>query len=399
MSFFTSVELLPEDPILSLPILFAADPHENKVNLGIGSYKDDKGSPVVFSCVKQAEQLILEKNMNKEYLPIEGHAGYNAAISKLLFGPAAQKYSNGEMVTVQTVGGTGALRIGAEFLARNRKMDIYVSDPTWPNHRPILTYSGMSVHTYPYYHKSTHDLDFPGLCEAINLMHSPGVLLLHACCHNPTGIDPTHEQWQELSVLIKKKKLFPFFDVAYQGLGHGVEEDVYPVRYFLEQGHEMLVASSCSKNFGLYGERVGSLTIVTQEAETTRRILSQVKQIIRSCYSMPPLQGGRTVATILQSDKLTEEWKQELSVIRNRIKQMRKELVAGLVEAGVSKDVSFFETQLGMFSYTGLTLHQVQRLRQEYGIFATSNGRINIAGLNESNIQYVVSAFSDVMRT
>lgn len=399
MSFFTSVEMLPEDPILSLPIHFAADTHENKVNLGIGSYQDGQGKPAVFSCVKEAEKILLDQNLNKQYPPIDGNPNFNNVITQLLFGEASQNYSNGEIFTMQTVGGTGALRIGSEFLARNRKMSIYVPDPTWPNHRPVFKYAEMEIHSYPYYHRVAHDLDFDGMCSSINRVPSPGIILFHACCHNPTGIDPTVEQWQELSQLLKKKKLLPFFDVAYQGLGLGVEEDVYPIRLFLEQGHEMLIASSCSKNFGLYGERVGALTIVTQSPKIAQRVLSQCKQIVRSSYSMPPLHGGRIVTTVLQSSKLTEEWKQELASMRKRIKTMRHELVVGLENAGVKKDVKFFETQKGIFSYTGLTPSQVQKLREDYGIYTAAHGRINIAGLNDKNIQYVVSALAQVLES
>lgn len=397
MSFFTSVELLPEDPILNLPFLFAADQHENKVNLGIGSYKDGEGKPLVLSCVRKAEKILLDKKLNKEYPPINGDPAFNTAVAKLIFGESAKSFSNGEMFTMQTLGGTGGLRIGSEFLARNRKMDIYLSEPTWPNHRPVFSYAGMAIHNYPYYHRVAHDLDFEGMCSAINKIPSPGVILLHACCHNPTGIDPNREQWQELSVLIKKKHLLPFFDFAYQGFGEGIHEDAYPVRHFLEQGHEMLVSSSYSKNFGLYGERVGALTIVTNDKQITARALSQCKQIVRSSYSMPPLHGGRIVATILDSQELTQEWEEELKGMRDRIKEMRRALSEGLKAAGVKQDVSFFETQKGVFSYTGLTPEKVQRLRHQYGIYGADNGRINIAGLNHHNIQYVIAALAEIL--
>lgn len=398
MSFFTSVELLPEDPILNLPFLFAADKHANKVNLGIGSYQDEHGQPMVLSCVRKAQKLILEKKLNEEYLPIAGNPEFNAKIAELIFGPASQKYSTGEIATLQSVGGTGAMRVGAEMLARNRKMGIYIPDPTWPNHKPVFTYAGMSIKTYPYYDKEKHDLDFAGICDAIRNIPSPGVILLHACCHNPTGIDPTREQWQKLSDLIKKQKLIPFFDFAYQGFGEDIDSDAYPIRYFVEQGHEMFVSSSCSKNFGLYGERIGSLSVVTNDPQITRRVVSQFKQIVRGCYSMPPLQGSRIVTTILQSDELRTLWRQEVDGMRKRIKDMRRQLVQGLIEAGVDRDVQFFETQRGIFSYTGLNSAQVKRLREEFGIYTTDDGRINIAGLNPDNIQIVIEALAKVMQ-
>lgn len=396
-SFFNSVELLPEDPILGLQVVFAADPRESKVNLGIGSYKNEQGKPFVLPSVRKAEKIIFDRNLDKEYLPIVGNGEFIQVISKLIFGQAEQHAVDNRCI-VQTVGGTAAMRIAGEFLAKNRHMAIYLPDPTWPNHRPVFTYAGMNVRSYPYYHKESHDLDFQGLCDFLKKIPSPAVILFHSSCHNPTGIDPTNDQWREISEIVKKQKLIPFFDCAYQGFGVGIEEDVFAVRYFFEQGHEMFVSYSCSKNFGLYGERVGALCAVMKDPQITKRVVSQFKQIIRGIYSMPPLQGSRIVSTILHSPELTQEWKREVQSMREHVKKMRTMLVAGLERQGVNRDVKFFETQKGIFSYTGIPSDQVKLLKKDYGIYLTTDGRINIAGLNEGNIEYVVSSISNVIK-
>lgn len=389
--------MLPEDPILYLAILFALESKSTKVNLGIGSYKEAHGKPVVLDCVREAERLLLEKDLNKEYLPIEGDKDFIGHIAKLVFGPQAETLS-GKLFGAQTIGGTGALRIGAELIARNRKANIYTSDPTWPNHRPIFTYAGLPSSSYPYYSKPLRQLDFPAMCTAIKKMEPGSIILLQACCHNPTGIDPTNEQWRELSALIQKQKLLPFFDVPYQGFGENPNADLFSLRHFAEQGHEMLVAYSCSKNFGLYGERVGALLILGNEEDSLKRASSQAKQIIRGAYSMPPLHGARIVTTILESETLSSLWRKELEQMRRRLCEMRTALADGLKQANPDINVSFLKEQQGLFSLLDIEPAQVQQLRQQYGIYMAANSRINIAGLNPENIDYVVSAIAPLMK-
>lgn len=390
MPFFDTIELLPDDPILSLPIAFAADSNPNKVNLGIGAYQDAEGKSFVLMTVKKAEEMLLKKNLSKEYLPIEGNGSYIKESLKLLFGDS-DRIHKGEVFAAQTIGGTGALRLGGEFLTQELTKTIFLSDPTWPNHRVLFSRAGFRLESYAYYDEQRHVIDFKRMTAAIGAMPAGSAILLHACCHNPTGIDPTPEQWQELSHLIKQQNLIPFFDIAYQGFGKGLKEDAYPIRLFANEGHEMVVASSYSKNFGLYGERVGVLTVFTHGQEATKRVASQIKQIIRGNYSNPPLHGSRIVATILQSPELKKEWEQELSNMRDRVNEMRIALIAGLAVKS-SKDFSFLQKQLGIFSFCGLNKDQVHRLRQEKGIYMPANGRINVAGLNSKNVDYVVES-------
>lgn len=398
MSYFTSFELLPEDPILNLGILFAADKREQKVNLGIGSYKDETGQPVVLECVRKAEKLLLDKHLNKEYLPIVGNNAFISKIMKLVYGELVDNQLKGRLVAVQSVGGTGALRIGTELIARNRHTKAYFSTPTWINHNAIFKYGGMPYGFYPYYNKETKGIDFSAMCQAIKKMNAGDVVLLHACCHNPTGVDLSQEQWKELSELIKTQKLLPFFDLAYQGFGNGLEEDAFAVRYFAEQGHEMLVATSCSKNFGLYGERLGALSIITKDSTLVPQLTSQIKQVIRGCYSMPPLQGSRIVATILESEELTRQWHVELTHMRDRVNAIRLLLVEKLLNHGVKTDVSFFANRRGLFSYTGISVDQVNHLQQEYAIYMSGDGRINVAGLNLTNIDYFAAAIAPLLK-
>ena len=398
MSYFDALPMMPDDPILNLNVSFGADSRSNKVNLGVGSYKTGEGTPMVLSAVKKAEALLLEKNLNKEYLPIDGDKEFIQEALKIIYGKDFPPLKRGEICGVQTIGGTGALRVGSELIAaRNISKTIFVSDPTWPNHKGIFSQVGLKVDLYPYYDQVAHRLDFTGMCESIKRMPKGSVIVLHACCHNPTGIDPDFDQWKELSKIIKNQQLIPFFDFAYQGFGNGLEEDAKAVRYFADQGHEMLVASSFSKNFGLYGERVGLLSFVAHNKETAAKVCSQLKSLIRCNYSTPPSHGVRIVKTILQDPSLHKEWDQELGNMRERIREMRKALVGELLTREDHKDFSFMNRQQGIFSYSGLDLDQVHRLRQEYGIFMPSNGRINVAGLNWHNLNYVVDAILSVL--
>jgi aspartate/tyrosine/aromatic aminotransferase len=391
-SFFSSIQPLPEDPIFGLQVEFNKDPRNDKINLSIGAYQNNEGLWEVFSAVRKAEKILLDEKLNKEYLRIEGLTDYINATQKLIFGDV-----NENVFAAQTVGGTSALRMGGDFLAQNITKKIYLSNPTWPNHSRIFTHAGMTVEEYPYYDTKKHALDFQGMCDKIHTIPSGSAILLHGCCHNPSGLDPSHEQWKELSQLIKKQNLFPFFDLAYQGFGVGIEEDAYPIRLFLEEGHELFVAYSYSKNFGLYGERVGLLAAVTHSNSEANKIGSVLKGIIRGNYSNPPLQGARIVSTVLQTPDLRSVWVDELNKIRTRTQNMREKLFQGL--NGNREEFEFLKNQKGMFSYSGLNTDQVGRLQKEYGIYMLKSGRINVSGLNDNNIKSVIEAIHEVIKT
>jgi aspartate/tyrosine/aromatic aminotransferase len=327
MPFFHDLPLLPDDPILSLPFAYAADPNPQKVNLGIGAYKTAAGLPLVLSSVRKAESQILQKQLNKEYLPIEGDPEFLRCAAQLLLGECSPLLQSHTFFNAQTIGGSGALRIAGEFLSKQISKTIFISQPSWPNHKLIFERSGLNVGSYPYFDAKTHSIDFDGLCKAIKNMPASSIILMHGCCHNPTGLDPSFEQWKELSNLIKQQRVIPIFDIAYQGFGRGVEEDAEAIRYFAHEGHEMIVCYSFAKNFGIYGERVGSIFIFTEKEESIKSIASQLKVMIRGSYSTPPLQGERIVTTILKSQELTQEWEAELKNMRDRINEMRKALV------------------------------------------------------------------------
>lgn len=397
MVFFEKIQEVPDDPILSMPVVFAADPRPKKVNLGIGVYKDALGKPLVFTAVLDAEKKLLSEPISKEYLAMDGHREYVKECLKLVFGSGSAKIESGEIFATQCVGGTGALRLAAEFFAQEVGKTLYMSEPSWPNHKAIFMRGGMEVKTYPYYDPDTHKLDFEGMCKAIKEMPAGSVILMHACCHNPTGVDPTFEQWKELSDLIKKQRVFPFFDLAYQGFGTSVEDDAKAIRYFVEQGHEMAVAHSCSKNFGLYGERLGLFAVVTNDKNIAKKAGSQIKNIIRGIYSSPPMHGALLVATILKDDKLKKDWMDELKNMRDRVVEMREAFAFGLLSKGSTYDFRFITEQKGIFSLCGLNPEQVQLLVDKYAIYMLSNGRINIAGLNLLNMDYVIGSFLSVL--
>lgn len=393
MSFFEKTTLLPDDPILSLQVRFVSDQNPKKVNLGIGSYKDAEGNPLVLKAIRKAEALILEKNLNKEYLQIEGYPEFIKESMKLIFGEQSHKISDGTIFAAQTIGATAALRIAGEFLSQTSGRILYLPDPTWPNHRLIFSSANLKVEMYPYYNPVTHRLKIDEIYQTIQKMTPGSVILLHASCHNPTGLDPSKEEWKKLSTLIKKHQVIPFFDFAYQGLGHSLEEDAWALRYFVQEGHEMFVAYSFSKNMGLYGERVGLLSFVTENPEISRKVGSALKQIIRSMYSNPPLQGARIVTTVLQSPSLKQEWIEELNQMCKRINEMRKIFVETLKSKGFVEDLSFINQQIGIFSFCGLSKDQVIHLQQNYAIYMPANGRMNVAGLNLNNMDYVIDAF------
>lgn len=390
MSFFDEIKGLPEDPILSLPIHFAADPRSLKVNLGIGSYKDSAGKPFIFSCVREAEKQLASMTLNKEYPPIEGVKEYIKPSLSLIFGDTQPT----SVVGIQTIGGTGAIRLGCEFLLRNHFKRWYLPDPTWPNHFLVLGLVDAHIHSYPYYNGKNHQLEFDLLCESIKRMPARSILLLHASCHNPTGLDPSSEQWRELSRLILHQGVLPFFDLAYQGIGDGLTEDAYAVRLFAEQGHEMFVASSNSKNFGLYGERLGMLSVVCRDKNggLLHRMASQLKRYVRGLYSMPPLHGARVAALIMNDPQLRNTWLQELASLRLRLHNMRTLFVQGMEKHGYP--ASFLLKQKGLFSYFNLSEEKVQQLREQDAIYMAPGGRINVAGLTEENLNYVTSRVS-----
>jgi aromatic-amino-acid transaminase len=396
---FQSVELAPRDPILGLTEAFAADTRSTKVNLGVGVYCDDSGKIPLLRAVREAERARVDAGVPRGYLPIEGLAAYDAAVQKLLFGADSPLIAAGRLVTAQALGGTGALKIGADFLKRfNPDAQVLISDPSWENHRALFEGAGFKVGSYPYYDAATRGLNFAGMCSALRAAPAGTIIALHACCHNPTGVDMTIEQWREVARICKAQGLVPMMDIAYQGFGEGVEADAAAVRLFAAEGLSFFVASSFSKSFSLYGERVGALTIVTGSSDEAARVLSQLKRVIRTNYSNPPTHGGSIVAAVLADPKLRALWEEELAEMRNRIKAMRKALVDGMQARGVKGDFSYVLKQNGMFSYSGLTPAQVDRLRNEFGIYAVSTGRVCVAALNSRNIDYVCDALAKVLQ-
>ena len=392
MNFFDTIEMAPPDPILGLNAAFKADPRSNKVNLSIGTYKTDDLQPFVLAAVKTAEQQILTEGMDKEYLSQDGDPEYVKHSIKLVFDTEQDN-----IFGAQAPGGTAGVRLAGEFLAQIGSQAIYLPDPTWANHNQVFARAGLKVESYPYYDAERRDLTKSRMIEAIKSIPSGSPILLHACCHNPTGLDPTPADWKELSTAIKVQGLLPVFDFAYQGFGRSIDEDAIAVRHFLAEGHQMLVANSYSKNFGLYGERTGGFYVVTADAASAERVKSQVMRIIRANYSNPPLHGSRIIATVLASDALRREWEAELAVMRERISGMRKALAEGLNAGGSPVDFSFMYKQNGMFSYSGLSKTAVDRLKEEYAIYMPTNGRLNVAGLSPKNLDYVVEAILAVL--
>lgn len=395
---FADVELAPRDPILGLNESFNADPRPGKVNLGVGVYFTDDGKLPVLKAVAAAEKQRLEQVAPRGYLPIEGIAAYDSAVQKLLFGADSPLLANGQVVTVQALGGTGALKLGADFLKRiSPDSVVAISDPSWENHRALFESAGFKVVNYTYYDTNTKGLNFEGMLASLHALPAKAIVVLHACCHNPTGADATPEQWQQIVATIKARGLIPFLDMAYQGFADGIEQDGFAVRLFADSGIPFFVSSSFSKSFSLYGERVGALSIVDNSKEESARVLSQVKRVIRTNYSNPPTHGGTLVATVLNSPELRAQWEQELGEMRDRIKQMRQAFVEKLKIKAPQHDFSFVLQQRGMFSYSGLTAEQVERLKNEFGIYAVSTGRICVAALNSKNIDYVTDAIAKIL--
>jgi len=398
-SIFAAVEMAPRDPILGLTEAFNGDARPGKVNLGVGVYYDDNGKIPLLGAVRAAEQARLAAMPPRGYQPIEGSAAYNSAVQKLLFGADSAQLANGQVVTIQALGGTGALKVGADYLRRlNPAAALYISDPSWENHRALFESAGFAVENYPYYDPTTRGVNFSAMKAKLEQLAPGSIVVLHACCHNPTGADLSAAQWDEVVETCRARALVPFLDMAYQGFADGIEPDAVAVRQFCASGLQFFVSSSFSKSFSLYGERVGALSIVTADRDEAARVLSQVKRVIRTNYSNPPIHGGAVVAAVLNSPELRQMWEDELAGMRDRIRAMRIALVSGLKSAGVAQDFSFVIAQRGMFSYTGLTAAQVDRLREEFAIYAVSTGRICLAALNSRNIEYVAMAVAAVVK-
>lgn len=395
MSFFKLIKRYPLDPILGLQSLYNQDSRTNKVNLGIGTYQGEQGQACVFNSVRKAEKKLLEKNLNKNYLPIDGYPPLVQGVKRLILGDLA---NDKKLLGMQTVGGTAAIRIALEFLAERSIKNIYLSDPTWINHYFVCEHLRLNVQSYPYIDSDTQGLNFSEMLATIEKMPPGSAILLHVCCHNPTGVDPSKEQWKTLSDILKKKKILPFFDFAYQGLGVSLEEDAWPLRYFYQEGHEMLIAYSFSKNLGLYGERVGALMVVTESEDVSLSVMSQIKHQTRMIYSTPSLQGGRVAGTILEDEELTAEWHEELITIQQRMLQMRLLFGENLSKKIGSYDPKKIAEQKGMFSLLKLSKEAILKLKDQFGIYILDNGRINVSGLNLNNIDYTVDAIATVMK-
>jgi len=399
MSLFTAVEMAPRDPILGLNEQFAADTNPNKVNLGVGVYFDDNGKLPLLECVQSAEKAMMDKPTARGYLPIDGIAAYDAAVKSLVFGSDSEPVKSGRVATVQGIGGTGGLKIGADFLKKiSPNAKVMISDPSWENHRALFTNAGFQVDSYTYYDAEKRGVNFEGMLASLNAAAAGTIVVLHACCHNPTGYDITPAQWDQVIAVVKAKTLTPFLDMAYQGFGHGIQEDGAVIGKFVAAGLNFLVSTSFSKSFSLYGERVGALSVVCIDKEECGRVLSQLKIVIRSNYSTPPIHGGAVVAAVLTNPEWRATWEKELSEMRVRIKAMRQKLVDGLKAAGVKQDMSFITTQIGMFSYSGLNKDQMMRLRSEFGVYGTDTGRMCVAALNSKNIDYVCQAIDAKFR-
>ncbi|MGA1227716.1 MAG: aromatic amino acid transaminase [Burkholderiaceae bacterium] len=396
-SLFANVERAPRDPILGLTEAFQADNRPNKVNLGVGVYYDDQGKLPLLKCIKEAEAQRVSAAPARGYQPIEGAVAYNQAVQSLLFGADSPVLKAQRVVTIEALGGTGALKVGADYLRRLLpQAKVAISDPSWENHRALFEMAGFEVLTYRYYDPSTRGVDAKGMLESLQALPKGTILVLHACCHNPTGVDLSAEQWSSVIAAIQASGHIPFLDMAYQGFGEGIAQDAAVLNAFLASGMSFLVSSSFSKSFSLYGERVGALSIVTQSADEASRVLSQVKRTIRTNYSNPPTHGGAVVAMVLSTPALRATWEAELAEMRDRIKAMRKGLADGLKARGFKGDVGFITSQRGMFSYTGLSAGQVDRLQEEFGVYAVGTGRICIAALNSQNLERVCDAIAAV---
>ncbi len=394
-----NIKAAPADSILGLTEAFTKESNPHKVNLGVGVYQDDNGKTPILNCVKKAEEILLLNENSKSYLPISGDPAYDAGVQKLLFGDKSEVITSGRAATIHAPGGTGALRIGADLLKRFKpEAKVWISTPTWANHKGVFASVGFALGEYPYYDRENQTVDFENLQAFLAKVPKSDIVLMHACCHNPCGIDLTPEQWQKVVDIAKEKGWTPFLDFAYQGLGQGIEEDRTAVVQFARSGLDFFVASSFSKNFGLYNERTGALTIISPDAEESAVALSHLKTAVRVCYSNPPAHGGLIVATILNDPVLREQWLGELNAMRMRIVDMRSALVDGLVDRGVKQDFSYIKKQRGMFSFIGIPENIVTWLREKKGIYVVAGGRINLAGLTSNNIGYVCDSIAEALK-
>ena len=398
MSLFAAVEMAPRDPILGLNEQFNADTNPLKVNLGVGVYYDENGKLPLLHCVLAAEKQMMEAPKARGYLPIDGIAAYDAAVQGLVFGADSEPVKGNRVATVQALGGTGGLKVGADFLKKVRPdAKVLISDPSWENHRALFTQAGFKVEAYPYYNAARRGIDFDGMLAALDAAPEGTIAVLHACCHNPTGYDLNAAQWDKVIEVVKRRKIVPFLDMAYQGFGQGIAEDGAVIQKWVSAGMDFFVSTSFSKSFSLYGERVGALSVLCANAEEAQRVLSQLKVLIRTNYSNPPTHGAQVVATVLNTPALRSQWEKELAGMRTRIKQMRHALVGKLKAAGVKQDFGFIVDQVGMFSYSGLSKDQMQRLRSEFGVYGVDSGRICVAALNDRNIDHVAKAIAAVL--
>ncbi len=398
MTLFSAVELAPRDPILGLNEQFAADPNPAKVNLGVGMYYDENGKLPLLKCVAAAEQRMAAAPKARGYLPIDGIVAYDQAVQLLVFGSDCSAVRQRRVATVQALGGTGGLKVGADFLKRlDPSARVLISDPSWENHRALFTLAGFDVATYPYYDAQAHGVRFDELIGALNAAARGTVVVLHACCHNPTGYDLTPAQWDLVVESAQSRGWVPFLDMAYQGFGEGINEDRLALSRFLQSGVDFLVSTSFSKSFSLYGERVGALSVVCRSDDEAARVLSQLKIVIRTNYSNPPTHGAQIVATVLSDPGLRRIWEDELAGMRERIKRMRVQLIEKLAQAGAQTNFAFIARQQGMFSYSGLSKEQMHRLRSEFGVYGVDSGRICVAALNDHNIEYVAQAIAKVL--
>ncbi|EDV29026.1 uncharacterized protein TRIADDRAFT_63196 [Trichoplax adhaerens] len=400
-SWWSQVELGPPDPILGITEAFKRDSNPKKINLGAGAYRDDNGKPYVLSCVKKASDIIKSENMDKEYAGIAGIPDFTSAAAELAFDADNDIQRNGLNATVQSISGTGALTIGAAFLRKffPYNKTVYLPSPTWGNHVPLFKFAGLETKHYRYYDQKTCGFDAEGALADLKMMPERSIVLLHACAHNPTGVDPKPEQWHEISQVVKERKLFPFFDMAYQGFASGdINKDAYAVRYFIKDNHQMAVAQSFAKNMGLYGERCGAFSMVCESAEEAKIVESQLKIVIRPMYSNPPINGARIAYLILKRPELRKEWLVEVKGMADRIISMRDRLKTNLEKEGSSHDWSHITNQIGMFCYTGLAAEQCERLKKEFSVYLTKDGRISIAGVTSQNVEYLAHAIHQVSK-
>jgi aromatic-amino-acid transaminase len=397
-SFLASVEMAPRDPILGVTETFNADTNPRKVNLGVGVYYDDNGKVPVLECVRRAEQKLAETALPRNYLPIDGLQAYDRGVQELVFGKDSQALREQRVVTVQTLGGTGGLKVGADLLRRlNGSTQIWISDPSWENHQALFDYAGFKVQAYPYYDPATHGVRFDTMMDTLRKLPAGATVVLHACCHNPTGVDLAPDQWEQVIKVVNERGIVPFLDMAYQGFADGLEADAAVVRRFAAACPVVLVSTSFSKSLSLYGERVGALSVVAGTPDEATRALSQLKRVIRTNYSNPPTHGGQAVVTVLNTPELRSLWDKELGEMRERIKVMRRQLVDKIRSNRSDFDFGFIVRQRGLFSYSGLTRDQVRRLREEYSLYAIESGRICVPALNSRNIDYVAKAIASVL--